>query len=124
MATVVAMFPGVKDAFARLSREDFGGTAIQSTTTIDAVKSAEQMKQQAAGGSSASSDEKSESALGRRRDRRLHAATPAAAGQEAAATPNANPARSTFMTINNDVLKITPNVTAAEVALPAGFKEN
>jgi hypothetical protein len=27
------------------------------------------------------------------------------------------------MTMNNEVLKITPNVTAAEVALPSGFKE-
>src|SRR5688500_2791390 len=58
MAAVVAMFPGVKDAFARFGKEDLGGTAIQSSTTLEAVKSAEQMKQQAAGGSSASSDEK------------------------------------------------------------------
>ena len=43
--------------------------------------------------------------------------------KEAAAKPNANPARSTFMTINNEVLKIASNVTAAEVAMPAGFKE-
>src|SRR5688572_22808089 len=123
MATVVAMFPGVKDAFARLSREDLGGTAIQSITTIDAVKSAEQMKQQAAGGSSASSDEKAPLSVGgalggfmRRRQQQQEE-------KEAAAKPNANPARSTFMTINNEVLKIASNVTAADVALPAGFKE-
>ena len=123
MATVVAMFPGVKDAFARFNREDLGGTAIQSTTTIDAVKSAEQMKQEASGGSSTSSDEKSNpvsvsGAIGgfmRRRQQQQE--------KEAAAKPNANPARSTFMTINNEVLKITPNVTATEVAMPAGFKE-
>jgi len=123
MATVVAMFPGVKDAFARFNREDLGGTAIQSTTTMDAVKSAEQMKQEASGSSSASSDEKSNpasvsGAIGgfmRRRQQQQE--------KEAAAKPNANPARSTFMTINNEVLKITPNVTAAEVAMPAGFKE-
>src|SRR5688572_2974197 len=58
MATVAAMFPGVKEAFARFSKEDLGGTAIQSTTTMISVKSADQMKQQASGGSSASSDEK------------------------------------------------------------------
>jgi hypothetical protein len=123
MATVVAMFPGVKDAFARLSREDLGGTSIQSTTTLQAVKSAEQMKQEAAGGSSASSDEKSNplsvgGAIGgfmRRRQQQQE--------KEAAAKPNADPARSTFMTINNEVLKIAANVTAAEVAMPAGFKE-
>jgi hypothetical protein len=122
MATVVAMFPGVKDAFARFSREDLGGTAIQSTTSMDAVKSAEQMKQQAAEGSSASSNEKPLSvggALGgfmRRRQQQQQE-------KEAASKPNANPARSTFMTINNEVLKIASNVTAADVAMPAGFKE-
>ena len=124
MATVAAMFPGVKDAFARFSREDLGGTAIQSTTTMDAVKSAEQMKQQAAGGSSASSDDKANplsvgGAIGgfmRRRQQQQEE-------KEAAAKPNANPARSTFMTINNEVLKIATNVTAADVAMPAGFKE-
>ncbi len=124
MATVVAMFPGVKDAFARLSKEDLGGTSIQSTTTMDAVKSAEQMKQQPpAGGSSASSGDTADpvsvgGAIGgfmRRRQQNQE--------KEAAAKPNANPARSTFMTINNEVLKIASNVTAADVAMPAGFKE-
>jgi hypothetical protein len=124
MATVAAMFPGVKDAFARFSKEDLGGTAIQSTTTMISVKSAEQMKQQASGGSSASSDDKANpasisGALGgfmRRRQQQNQE-------KEAAANPNANPARSTFMTINNEVLKIATNVTAADVAMPAGFKE-
>ncbi|HUP39642.1 MAG TPA: hypothetical protein VM115_05950 [Vicinamibacterales bacterium] len=124
MATVAAMFPGVKDAFARFSKEDLGGTAIQSTTTMVSVKSAEQMKQQASGGASASSSEKENpltvgGALGgfmRRRQQQNQE-------KEAAANPNANPAHSTFMTINNEVLKIATNVTAADVAMPAGFKE-
>jgi hypothetical protein len=124
MATVAAMFPGVKDAFARFSKEDLGGTAVQSTTTMVSVKSAEQMKQQASGGSSASSDEKANplsvgGAIGgfmRRRQQQNQE-------KEAAANPNANPAHSTFMTINNEVLKIATNVTTADVALPAGFKE-
>jgi hypothetical protein len=123
MATVLAMFPGVKDAMARFSKEDLGGTAIQSTTTMDSVKSAEQMKQEASGGSSASSNEKENplsvgGAIGgfmRRRQQNQD--------KEAAATPNTNPARSTFMTINNEVLKIATNVTAADVAMPSGFKE-
>lgn len=123
MATAMAMFPGLKEAFARFSREDLGGTAIHSITTMEAVKSAEQMKQEAASGSSASSDEKANplsvgGAIGgfmRRRQQQQK--------QEEAAKPNANPARSTFMTINNEVLKIASNVTAADVAMPAGFKE-
>ncbi len=124
LATAMAMFPGLKEAMARVSREDFGGTAIQTTTTTDAVRSAEQMKQQASDGSSASSGDKQNplsvgGALGgfmRRRQQQQEE-------KEAAAKPNANPARSTFMTINNEVLKIASNVTAADVALPAGFKE-
>ncbi len=125
MATAMAMFPGLKEAFARLSREDFDGTAIQTTTTVDAVKSAEQMKQEASeSGSSASAREEPNplsvgGAIGgfmRRRQQQKQAEAPAAAA-------NANPARSTFMTINNEVLKIATNVTAADVALPAGFKE-
>ena len=124
MATAMAMFPGLKEAMARLSREDLGGTAIQTTTTTDAVKSAEQMKQEAAGGSSASSNDKPNplsvgGAIGgfmRRRQQQQEE-------KEAASKPNADPARSTFMTINNEVLKIASNVTAADVAMPAGFKE-
>jgi hypothetical protein len=123
MATAMAMFPGLKEAQARLSREDFGGTAIQTTTTTDAVRSADQMAQQA-GGSSASSDEKSNplsvgGAIGgfmRRRQQQQE--------KEAAAKPGADPARSTIMTTNNEVLKITTNVAAAEVAMPVGFKES
>jgi hypothetical protein len=119
MATAMAMFPGLKEAFARLSREDFGGTAIQTTTMVDSVKSAEQMKQAAA--SPSQGDERANpasigGAIGgfmRRRQQQ----------KEQEASANANPARSTFMTINNEVLKIASNVTAAEVAMPAGFKE-
>ena len=79
MATAMAMFPGLKEAFARLSREDFGGTAIQTTTTIDAVKSAEQMKQQGSGSSASERQRTIEPGVDRRRHRRLHAPAPAAA---------------------------------------------
>ena len=123
MATAMAMFPGLKEAFARLSREDFGGTAIQTTTSVDAVKSAEQMKQQGPASSATSDSGSTPTSIGgaiggfmRRRQQQKQQA-------EAAASPNADPARSTFMTINNEVLKIATNVTAADVAIPAGFKE-
>ena len=126
MATAVAMYPGLKDAFARLSREDFGGTAIQTTTTVDAVKSAEQMKEEASQTSSSTAstnDSAPPTSIGgaiggfmRRRQQQQE--------EKAAAKPNANPARVTFMTMNNEVLKIATNVTAADVAMPAGLKEN
>jgi len=37
---------------------------------------------------------------------------------------DANSARTTFMTSTNEVLKVATDVTAADVAIPAGFKEN
>jgi hypothetical protein len=121
MATAMAMFPGLKEAFARLSREDLGGTAIQTTTTMESVKSAEQMKQQGSGASAGSDNDKSNpasigGAIGgfmRRRQQQKEPEAPA----------NANPARSTFMTLNNEVLKIATNGTSADVAMPAGLKE-
>jgi len=124
MATAMAMFPGLKEAFARLSREDFGGTAIQSTTSIDAVKSAEQMKEEQ---NAAASNEKEQStptsvggavggAIGGFMRRRQQP-------QESKPGANTNPARATFMTMNNEVLKIATNTTAADVAMPEGFKE-
>ncbi len=133
MATALAMYPGLKDAFARLSKEDMGGTAIQSITTVDAMKSAAQVKEEAANkptpSSTASSNESAPpptsigGAIGgfmRKRQQQQQAE------QKPGSTPaaNANPARTTFMTINNEVLKIATNVTAADVAMPAGIKEN
>ena len=122
MAAAVTMFPGVKEAFARLSKEDFGGTAIQTTTTLDGVKSAEQMKQEASSSASASSSEKPNplsvgGAIGGFMKRRQQKQ------EETAAAKGADPSRATFMTINNEVLKIASNVSATDVALPAGFKE-
>lgn len=125
MAAVLAMFPGVKDAFARLSREDLGGTAILTTTRLDAVKSAEQMKEQASGSSADSGSGRTPTSVGgavggaiggfmRRRQQQK---------DQAAADPNANPARSTFMTINNEVLKIAGSVAASDVAMPPDFKQ-
>ena len=88
MATAMAMFPGLKEAFARLSREDFGGTAIQTTTTMDSVKSAEQMKQQSIG-ASAERPRTPKPGVHRRRHRRLHA--PAAAAERAGSACECQP---------------------------------
>ena len=135
MATALVMYPGLKDAFARLSKEDLGGTAIQTITTVDAVKSAAQMKEEAANQSKSTSTASSNEsappptslggAIGgfmKRRQQQQQPAPEQKAGATSAAT--ANPAHTTFMTMNNEVLKIATNVTAADVAMPAVFKEN
>jgi len=127
MATAIAMYPGLKDAFARLGKEDLGGTAIQTTTTVQAVKSADQVKEEAARSSSSSSSTASNDsapptsiggAIGGFMKRRQQQQ------QEQKSATTTDTSRATFMTINNEVMKIDRNVSAADVALPAGFKEN
>jgi hypothetical protein len=115
MATAMAMFPGLKDAFARLNRADLDGTAIALTTTVESVKSAEQMKQEqssAQSGGDSATPTSVGGAIGGFMRRRA---------QQNAQSDAASP-RATFMTINNEVLKIATSVTPADVAMPAGFK--
>jgi len=119
LATAMAMMPGMKEAMARVSREDLDGTPIQSTTTIDSVKSAEQMQEQSSGAGDRSAPTTAggavSGAIGGLMRRRAQANADKNGG---------NSARSTFMTISNEVLKISTSVTASDVALPMGFKQN
>jgi len=114
LATAMAMLPGLKEAFARLNKETLDGTPIQSTMTVEAVKSAEQMKQQqSGGGAGAQSTPTSVSGVVGGIMRRRAAAN---------AEKTADSPRTMFMTVNTEVLKISTAVSADDVALPAGFK--
>ena len=114
LATAMAMMPGLKEAFARVNKEALDGTPILSTTTVEAVKSAEQVKkeQSAATADTASTPASVGGLVGGLMRRR------AAANAE----KTADSSRSNFMTINNEVLKISSSVSPADVAIPAGFK--
>jgi hypothetical protein len=115
MATAMAMMPGLKDAFARINKETLDGTSIQSTTTVEAVKSAEQLKQEQSGAGNSEQQAPPTSvsgALGGLMRRRA----------QANAEKNGTSQRATFMTLNHEVLKISTSVSAADVAMPAGFK--
>jgi hypothetical protein len=119
MAGAMAMYPMMKDAIARMRTESvkMDGTPIQTTTTIDAVKSeeqvaSEQQQQQQQDSRSISPSNPVGSVLGGLTRR--------------AANRNSTPAgaRATFMTMTSEVLKVATTVTDADVAIPAGFKEN
>ncbi len=113
MAVALAMMPGLKEAFARVNKEALDGTAIQSTTTIEAVKSAEQIRQEESGASGDKASPTSVSgAIGGLMKRR----------QKASAEKNADSPRTPFMTISNEVLSISTDASAADVAIPEGFK--
>jgi hypothetical protein len=120
MAAAMAMYPMMKPALGKMSAEGgkIDGTPVQTTTTMDAVKSAEQIAEEAKAGGDDSK--------------------PAAAGgvsgmlggfakkmaQKKMGGDDANKDRATFMTMTSEVLKVVTDVSPADVAVPAGFKEN
>jgi hypothetical protein len=119
LATALAMMPGLKDAFARMQRAGLDGTPISMTTTVESVKSPEQMKQQEQ--SSADSGAAAPTSVGGAVGGAIGGFMRRRAQQNQQSNPTS--ARSTFMTMNNEVLKIATSATAADVAMPAGFKE-
>jgi len=117
MAAAMAMYPMMKQALGRMSTEGvkMDGTAILTIVTMDAVKSAEQMAEQA---KAEPAPAKPAPGLGGL----LGGLAAKKFGPKPAA--DANSARTTFMTSTNEVLKVATDVTATDVAIPAGFKEN
>ena len=116
MAAAMAMYPMMKQALGRMSTEGakIDGTAIMTTVTMDAVKSAEQIAEQA----------KAEPAPAKPATGLGGLIGGLAAKKIAPKPADANSPRTTFMTSTNEVLKVGTDVTAADVAIPMGFKEN
>lgn len=118
-AAALAMYPMLKPAMGRMNVEagKLDGTAIQTTTTIDSVKSADQLaaEQQQQSADDKKSAEGGVGGLAGRFARRM--AEKKMSGGDSAK------ARSTFMTMTGEVLKVTTDVGATDVAVPAGFKE-
>jgi hypothetical protein len=84
-----------------------------TTVTMDAVKSADQMAEQA----KATEESKPAPGLGGL----LGGLAKKAAAKKG---DNESQARSTFMTSTSEVLKVATAVSATDVAVPMGFKEN
>jgi hypothetical protein len=115
LAAVLVMYPQLKAAIAKMNAEGgrIDGTAVLTTVTMDAVKSAEQMAEEAKAGND-------------------HDSTPASVGgllgrfaRRRAAPKNDGPKnRATFLTTSHEVLKLASDVPADSVAIPAGFKQD
>jgi hypothetical protein len=120
MAAAMALYPMMKQAFAKMAAEGqkLEGTPILTTITTEAVKSEEQMAQEAK--QADTSDKRSMSGgiggivggFGRKMAAKKM-------GGDDAAKP-----RATVMTGTTEVLKIVTDVSAADVAIPDGFKES
>ena len=110
MAAAVALYPMLRQAITRMNAEGskVEGTAILTTLTFDAVKSADQQATEA-------QPEAKPSGLGGV----LGGLAKRVRKNDDAAKP-----RTTFMTSTVEVLSMSPTVTAADVAIPEGFKES
>jgi len=117
MAAATAMYPMLKNMIGRMNTENvkMDGVPVLTTTTIDAVKSAEEVANEQKQ-SQEDSKPKASGGLGGLLSR--------AAAKKVAGSGDAPKDRATVMTMNHEILKITRDVSAAEVAIPAGFKEN
>jgi hypothetical protein len=102
MATVMAMYPMVKQAMDRLNQEkvNLKGTALATTTTFEGVKSKAQIEEQSKNSGSGG--------LGGMLARRVM-------------KKNDSP-RATIFTFSSETLEIASAVGAGDVEVPAGFK--
>jgi hypothetical protein len=120
MAAVMAMYPMMKDAIGKMNTEGgkIDGTAIMTVTTMDAVKSADQVAAEAT--QTQDSSQKTPTSVGGL----LGGFAKRAAAKKAAGNDEGkDKSRSTFMTATTEVLKVSTSVSADELAIPAGFKE-
>ena len=106
MAALMAMVPQIKQAMERMQKEGASadGTALQSRTTFETVKTKEQLAQQQQAQSS------SGGGFGGMLARKMMKKE----------EPNA---RSLVMTIDTEVQEVTKSVPAADLAIPADFKQ-
>ena len=119
MAAAMALYPLMKQAFGKLTAEGgkVNGTAIQTTTTMDSVKSADEMADEA----KATQDDSKASGSGGVGGM-LGGFAKKLAQKKSGGDDAAKP-RATFMTTTTEVLKIAADVSPQDVAVPAGFKE-
>jgi hypothetical protein len=107
MAAIAAMYPGIQKAMEKMRAEkvNLDGTPVLTTFTIAGVKSAAQMAQ-------AEREDEKPTGVGGFLARKMMKK------KEDSGSP-----RSMLMTSNVELLKVTPEATAQEVALPADFKQ-
>ena len=107
MAAVLAMYPMVKDAMERMQKEGpkLQGTPLETITTFDAVKSKDQLTQEQSNNSNSSGGGLS-GMLARKMMKKEDPKE-----------------RATIFTAHNEVLEISTSVAAADLAIPADYKE-
>jgi hypothetical protein len=122
MAAAFAMYPMLKEAMGKMRTEgvQVEGTPVLTTMTFDAVQSPEQQAEAREQESKGSDTPASVGGLGGMLARRMKKKK---AEDSASAPANTAPGHTTVMTMVTETLNVAKDVTTADVALPAGFKE-
>jgi hypothetical protein len=106
-AAMVAMYPGIQKAMEKVKAEskkvDMEGTSVANTLTITTIKSAAQVAQ-------AERDDSQPTGIG------------GFLAKKMMKKGDPSDPHSTLMASTTELLKVTPGATAADVAVPAGFK--
>jgi hypothetical protein len=115
MAAALAAYPQMGEALSRMQSEGakLDGTPILMTTTFEAVKNAEMMAAQQE--QAQRREQEQPKGIGGLLGRKI--------GKKMGASDGPPRPRSTILSITNEVLTLSKDVAAADVALPAGFRQ-
>ena len=127
LAQAMAMYPAMKDAMAKFQKEkvNMAGTPVQTVMTFQSVMTPEQ----AAQAKKRDEDKPASPAaglggmLGRFGRKKAADDTKDKEPAQASAAAPAGEGRSTIMTSNTDLLSVATTVNAADLQVPAGFKQ-
>ena len=119
-ATALATYPMLGDVLVRMRTENakMDGSAIQTATTIDLIQSAEEMAQQRKRQAKEDSEIKPAKSVGG-----LLGGFAAKAVKKKVEGDESVKQRATIMTMTHEVLRVSSSVTAADLAIPEGFRQ-
>ena len=124
MAAAMAMYPQMREAMSRMSAEGAkqSGTPILTTTTMDIVAPADEAAKQQPKKEEEEAKPNSSGGLGGLFGS-IAKKTSAKKSDDADKSAGGAGGRTSLMTITSEVLKVSTDVSAADVSIPAGFKE-
>lgn len=124
MAAAVAMYPMMADAMKRMQAENvrLDGTPVLTVMKFDAVAPPDSAQQSAKQEPKQENTRPSFGGIGGALARRALSKKDNDKDKETEAAAPATPGRATIMTIQHELLKVTPTVSDGDVAIPAGFK--
>ena len=129
MTAALAMYPMLKEAMERMQKENVNLNGTPVLTVLRAEVAAPPDQAGSNGQAQAQQQPQEEKpptsvgGLGGMLARRMMKNKEKEQQQQQAAAPPSAPGRATIFTMTNEILKVTPSVSDADVAIPAGFKQ-